>query len=103
MGTFTNSEEQDEMPHNTAFHLSLHCFVIKGKKDLPTKKYNIFLNLYPDTPRYIHWTISRLLYQTSRKNTLVYKGLMIRFIIAVDTFGDAECTNYKYEFSSPVG
>ena len=24
-GTFTNSEETDEMLHNAAFHLVLHC------------------------------------------------------------------------------
>ena len=24
MGTFTNRESQDEMPHNAAFHLGLH-------------------------------------------------------------------------------
>ena len=25
MGAFANSEDQDEMPHNVAFHLGLHC------------------------------------------------------------------------------
>ena len=25
MGTFTNSEYIDEMPHNAAFHQGLHC------------------------------------------------------------------------------
>ena len=24
-GTFTNSEDPDEMPHNAAFHQGLHC------------------------------------------------------------------------------
>ena len=38
MGTFTNSEDPDEMMHNAAFQQGLHC---KGKKDLQTKKYNI--------------------------------------------------------------
>ena len=27
MGTFTNSEDPDEMPHNAAFHLGLHCLL----------------------------------------------------------------------------
>ena len=26
MGTFTNKEDPDEMPHNAAFHLGLHYF-----------------------------------------------------------------------------
>ena len=42
MGTFTNSEDPDEMPHNAAFHQGLHCLL--GKKDLQTKRYNIFEN-----------------------------------------------------------
>ena len=27
MGTFTNSEDQDEMPHGAAFHQDLHCLL----------------------------------------------------------------------------
>ena len=27
MGTLSNSEDPDEMPHNTAFHLGLHCLL----------------------------------------------------------------------------
>ena len=27
MGTFTNSEDPDEMPHNVAFHQGLHCLL----------------------------------------------------------------------------
>ena len=27
MGTFPNSEDPDEMPHNGAFHQGLHCLV----------------------------------------------------------------------------
>ena len=26
-GTFTNSEDLDEMPHNAAFHQGLHCLL----------------------------------------------------------------------------
>ena len=37
MGTFTNSENPDEMPHNAAFYQGLRCL-----KDLQTKEYNIF-------------------------------------------------------------
>ena len=35
MDTFTNSEDTDEMPHNSAFHQGNVC---QGKKDLQTKK-----------------------------------------------------------------
>ena len=36
MGTLTNSEDPDEMPHDVAFHLGLHCLLLylllyKGK------------------------------------------------------------------------
>ena len=34
MGTFTNSEDPDEMLQNASFHQGLHC---KDKKDLQTK------------------------------------------------------------------
>ena len=27
MGTLANSEDQDEMPHNVAFHKGLHCLL----------------------------------------------------------------------------
>ena len=27
MGTLANSEDPDEMPHNTAFHRALHCLI----------------------------------------------------------------------------
>ena len=27
MGTLTNSEDPDEMPHNAAFHQGLHCLL----------------------------------------------------------------------------
>ena len=32
MGTFTNSEDPDEMPHNVAFHQGQHCTRILGKQ-----------------------------------------------------------------------
>ena len=32
MGTFTNSEDPDELPHNVAFHQSLHYLKSKKKK-----------------------------------------------------------------------
>ena len=35
----THGEDPNEMQHNAAFHLCLHC---KGKKDFQTKKCNIF-------------------------------------------------------------
>ena len=30
MSTFANSEDQDEMQHNAAFHLGLHCLQKSG-------------------------------------------------------------------------
>ena len=42
MSTFANSEDPNEMQHNAAFHQCQHC---KGKKDLQTKEYTIFLKI----------------------------------------------------------
>ena len=52
MSTFANSEDPDEMQHNTAF-IMLHSIwiytICKGKKDLQTNEFNIFEN-YNLTP-----------------------------------------------------
>ena len=45
MGTFTNSEDPDKMPHNVAFHQSRVYTVWFGKKDLQ----KFFLNYNPTT------------------------------------------------------
>ena len=45
--TFANSEDQDEMPLQ---YLIRVCTVCKGKIDLQTKEYNIFLENYNLTP-----------------------------------------------------
>ena len=66
MVTFTNSEDLDEMPHNAAFHRGLHSLLSDN---------TIFKKIKPDNPRYVQWVIPSLLYQTSRKDPLVYKGL----------------------------
>ena len=64
------------MKCSTMLHFIRLDTVCKGKKDLQTKEYNIFfLKLQPDTSRYVQWTIPHTLYQTRRKNPLVYKGL----------------------------
>ena len=43
MGTFTNSEDPDEMPHDAAFHIRVYT-VCYGKMDLQTKKTIFFEN-----------------------------------------------------------
>ena len=50
---------------------------VKLKKICRQKNAIFFKKLYPDTPKYVQWTIPSLLYQTRRKNPLVYKGLNI--------------------------
>ena len=42
-----------------------------------------FGKLLPDTLRYVQWTIPSLLYQTRRKNPLVYKGLTVPIVICI--------------------
>ena len=74
MSTFANSENPDEMQLNAAFHQGLHC--CDGKIDLQIKEY-VFLN-YNLTPLDMYNGLSKTsLYQTKRKNSLVYKGLNI--------------------------
>ena len=52
MGTLANSEDPDEMPHNAAFHQSLHC--MQYKIDLQRKKFTTFLELKTcDPSKYI--------------------------------------------------
>ena len=63
-----------QMKCSIMLHFIRVYIVWKGKKDNQTKEYNIFWKLKPDTPRYVQWTIPSLLYQTRRKNPLVYKG-----------------------------
>ena len=40
MGTFTNSIDPDEMPHNAAFNQGLHCLLKFNRSS--EKKYNVF-------------------------------------------------------------
>ena len=44
MGTFTNSEDTDEMPHNSAFHQGTVC---QGKKSSDKKTFFFKYNLTP--------------------------------------------------------
>ena len=44
MGTLTNSEDPDEMPHDAAFHQGLHC---KGKNNSQGQKCIIIEMAYP--------------------------------------------------------
>ena len=54
MGTFANSEDQDEMPHNAA------ALFGKEKMDLQRNKY-IFWKSKPVTSQHTQWTILTLL------------------------------------------
>ena len=47
MSTFANSEDPDEMQHDAAFHLGLHC--LKGKKRSSGKRIQFFFN-FKHTP-----------------------------------------------------
>ena len=51
MGTLTNSEDPDEMPHNTVFHQGLHCLLRQNPSSEKEWK------LLPVTPQYIQRTI----------------------------------------------
>ena len=62
MSTFANSEDPDEM-QSTLF--------VKVNKIFRQKNTIFFLKLQPNTPRYVQWTITSLLYKTRMKNQLV--------------------------------
>ena len=66
-----NSEYPEEILHNVAFQLGLHCLL---RQNRPSEKIMFCLNLQPVTPRYTHWYIPSLLY---RENKWLYKGLTI--------------------------
>ena len=40
MGTLSNSEDPDEMQHNAAFHLGLHCLLTLNKPSLAEIHHN---------------------------------------------------------------
>ena len=62
MSNFVNSKDPDEMQHDAAFHLGLHCF-FKGKKS--------FLN-YNLTPLDMYNGLSEICcIKTRRKNPFV--------------------------------
>ena len=82
MSTFTNSEDQDEMQHNDAFHQGLQCFV-KVKKIFRQKITILFKNYNINTPRFVQLTILSLLYQARRNNPLVYKGLIDKILCSM--------------------
>ena len=42
MSTYTNSEDPDEMQHNSAFHQDIYCLYF-GKKELQTKNFFFFI------------------------------------------------------------
>ena len=44
MLSLANSEDLDEMQHNAAFHLGLHCLL---RQNQSSEKYNIFGNYVP--------------------------------------------------------
>ena len=53
--------------YQKVLHFIRVCNVCKGKNDLQTKEYNIFLKIITWHPRYVQWTIPSLLYQTRSK------------------------------------
>ena len=77
MGTFTNSEEADEMTHDAAFHLGLHC-LNRLKRSSDNKIQSLFFKYNLTSLGYVQWAIPSLLYQTRRNNIYKYtKGKRI--------------------------
>ena len=71
-GTFTNSEDPDEMPHNAAFHLGQHCLSKKSFR----QKITILIKNYNQTPLNMCNGLSQVfLYQIRKKYPIEYKGL----------------------------
>ena len=69
-GTFPNNEDQDEIQPNGS------TLFVKVKKIFRQQIQFFFIKYKPTLyHRYVQWTILSLLYQTRRKNPLVYEGL----------------------------
>ena len=54
VNTLANNEDPDEMPHNVAFHQSLHCLLIQEESS--DKEIQFIKKLQPETPRHIQCT-----------------------------------------------
>ena len=61
MGTYTNSEDPDEMPHNVAFH----CYV----KKIFRQKYNIYEN-YNLSPLDMYNGLSQVILSNQREESI---------------------------------
>ena len=68
MGTLANSEDPDEMSHNTTFHQGLFYMLRKNKQSSEKEIYNIFWNPSIYTMGHPYLTVSSLI------GTLVQKG-----------------------------
>ena len=72
MFTLANSEDPDEMPHNAAFHQSLHCLQTERQK--LSSEIQFYLEIITCDPSIYTIDHPKLLYQTRRKNPLVHKS-----------------------------
>ena len=80
MGTFTNGEDTDEMPHNIAqYGISSGSTLFVKVKRHSDQKYSILFETYNLTRLDFHNGLSQV-YQTRRKNPLLYKGLKFYFM-----------------------
>ena len=60
MGTFTNSEDLDEMPHIVAFHQGLHSSVFVKVKKIFRQNNTIFYENYNLTPLDMYNRLSKV-------------------------------------------
>ena len=66
MGTITDSEYLDEMPHSTPFHRDLHCL---SKKDLQTKN-SIFFEIITLHPRLCKMDYSKFMVSNETEESI---------------------------------
>ena len=60
MGTFTNSEDPDEMLHNVAFHQGFHSVCLLRFKRSSDKKKNLFFLNYNQTSIDVYKGLSQI-------------------------------------------
>ena len=73
MGTWANSEDPEEMPHNAAFYLSLHCLL--KKLDLQKEMQNI-LEIIPSDPSIYTMDHTDFIVCSFVENSIGLKGII---------------------------
>ena len=68
MGTLANSEDPDEMSQNAAFHLGMHCLLLKRSKQFSETEVHLYLELQTCDPSICIMNQPRFIISNYRRN-----------------------------------